>query len=461
MSTFSGLNVGLSSLFAQRRGLELTGHNVANANTEGYSRQRVRLEGNGGPITPAMHSRYEGVGNGVQVAGTQRLRDEFLEGRALKERGTDAQLREGQVVLGRMEAILTEPSDSGLASQLSDFWAGWDDVANNPTDLAARSQLLERASTLVSGLNDADSRMATQRTASVDELGVTVAEVNATAASIAKFNRAIVSATRGGVTANDLKDQRDLLVQKLGTLTGVTVRQGEDGSVDVLLGSSPGRPLVQEQTSSALAVTTQAGPPPVVDVVWADDSSSAGAGGEAGGLLQGVNQIVPRYRSGLADVANRLVEVVNAQHVQGFDQDGAAGGDFLSFVDGRLTVAVKDPAGIAASLSAGGGSGDAGGGNALRLAALNSADDGPDRVYRSLVVQLGVEAQTANRRVEIQSSILTQVDAAREAESGVNMDEEMTNMLAYQRAYEGAARFLTSVDQMLDTLINRTGLVGR
>ena len=116
---------------------------------------------------------------------------------------------------------------------------------------------------------------------------------------------------------------------------------------------------------------------------------------------------------------------------------------------------------MAASLSAGNGSGDAGGGNALRLAGLNSTDGGPDRVYRALVVQLGVEAQTANRRVEIQSSILTQADAAREADSGVNMDEEMTNMLAYQRAYEGAARFMTSVDQLLDTLINRTGLVGR
>jgi flagellar hook-associated protein 1 FlgK len=95
------------------------------------------------------------------------------------------------------------------------------------------------------------------------------------------------------------------------------------------------------------------------------------------------------------------------------------------------------------------------------MAELGDLDNGPDTTYRQLIVKLGVEAQTANRRVEIQANILGQIDAARDAEAGVNLDEEMTNMLAYQRAYEGAARFISAVDSMLDTLINRTGLVGR
>ncbi len=458
MSTFSGLNIGLSSLFAQRRGLELTGHNIANANTEGYSRQRVRLQGEGGPITPAVHAVYDGVGNGVSVAGTQRLRDDFLEGRALKERGTDAQLRGGQVVLSRVEGILAEPTDSGIGSQLSEFWSGWDDVANNPTDLAARSQLLERGKTLASGFGDALSRLDAQRASSQEQLAVTVDEVNATARAVAELNRAISSATRAGTSPNDLKDQRDLLVQKLGTLAGATVRSGEDGSVDVVVGTSPGRALVQGRTTAPLTVTTSA--TGASGIAWAD-GTSAGAGGEAGGLLTGVNDIVPRYRDGLAAVASRLAEVVNAQHRAGFDQGGTAGGDFFTVTDGRLSVQVGDPAAVAASPLSGGGTGDAGGSNALALSKLGSAEGGPDQAYRSLVVTLGVESQTAIRRVDIQSSILTQVDAAREAEAGVSLDEEMSNMLAYQRAYEGAARFVTSVDQLLDTLINRTGLVGR
>ena len=130
---------------------------------------------------------------------------------------------------------------------------------------------------------------------------------------------------------------------------------------------------------------------------------------------------------------------------------------------GRLAVAVTDPVEVAASAQrrAPTGTGDRGGAKAAELAELATAKGGPDDLYRRTVVALGVEAQTANRRVDIQANILAQVDAARESEAGVNLDEEMTNMLAYQRAYEGAARFVSAVDQMLDTLINRTGIVGR
>jgi flagellar hook-associated protein 1 FlgK len=122
-----------------------------------------------------------------------------------------------------------------------------------------------------------------------------------------------------------------------------------------------------------------------------------------------------------------------------------------------LTVAITDPTKIAASANAGGPNHD--GGIALKLAEL--AGKGPDLEYRKLIVGLGVESQTAQRRAEIQQSITDRIDAYRDADSGVNLDEEMTNMVAYQQAYNAAARFLTSVDEMIDTLINRTGLVGR
>ncbi len=455
MSSFSGLNVGLSSLFAQRRGLELTGHNVANANTEGYSRQRVQLQGAGGPTTPALHSRWTGAGNGVTIAGDERLRDAFLEGQSLRERGKDTQLRTQQTTLSRLEGVFGEPSDSGLASQLSDFWSGFDAVAKNPTDRAARSQLLERAATLANGLNDTLSRMDAQVSGSLEKLGVVVSDVNATAETVAALNRAIVSGTRAERNVNDLKDQRDLLVQRLASLTGATVQQGDAGSVDVVL---DGRPLVSGRTANALEVGSGAAP----SVVWSDDGAEAATGGEAGGLLHSLNTVVPRYREGLAQVATRLADVVNGQHSAGYDRSGASPTTdfFVKQPDGRLVVAIHDPDRVAAS-STGTAGGDAGGGNALVLARQGSLDGGPDQAYRALVVTLGVEAQTANRSVDIQAAILGQVDAARESDAGVNLDEEMTNMLAYQRAYEGAARFLTSVDQMLDTLINRTGLVGR
>jgi flagellar hook-associated protein 1 FlgK len=455
VSTFSGLNIGLSSLYAQRRGLEVTGHNIANSNTEGYSRQRVNLEADAGPLTPAIHSVYGGAGAGVDLKGVQRLRDVFLESRALRERGTEAELRGGQVLLSRVEGILAEPSDAGIQSQLSDFWAGWDDVANHPTDLAGRSQLIERARTLANGLNTAVDRIDAQRTASQEQLAVTVADINATAAAVANYNKAIMSATRAGLSTNDLSDQRDLLVQRLGTVAGVALRAGDAGSVDVLLG---GRALVSGRSAEALVAQQSAGPVGPSSVRWAD-GAPAPVGGDAGGLAQGINTILPRYREGLLAIAQQLDTDVNKQHAEGFDQGGLAGGPFFSRdATGRLGVALTNARKVAASSAPGG---DAGGGNALKIAGFAGAANGPDADYRKLVVQLGVDAQSANRRLDIQANIFTQIDAAREADAGVSLDEEMTNMLAFQRAYEGAARLVSAVDQMLDTLINRTGLVGR
>lgn len=456
MSSFSGLNVGLSSLYAQRAGLELAGHNIANANTEGYTRQRVNLAADGGPITPAMHSVYDKNGNGVRVADVTRMRDAFLESRALQERGVQSELAAGQLVLGRVEGLLGEPSESGIASSMSAFWSGFADVANKPTEGAPRAQLLQRAQTLATGVNAAIDAVGSQRASFQEQLSATVAELNGTAAAIADFNRVIISATLGGSPANDLKDQRDLLVQRLGESAGVRAVAGANGSVDVFVGN---RALVSGRDAATLTASAPGATPSTV--TWSSDGAPAPVGGTAGGLLTGVNTTLPRYAAGLREVATQLHDTVNAQHSAGYDATGQAGGPLFALdAAGRLSVAVTDPGKVAASSTAStGGNND--GGNALVLSGFPTKVGGPDGTYRSLVGTLGVEAQTANRRVDIQNRIVSQVDAARESQSGVSIDEEMTNLLAFQRAYEGAARFVSAVDQMLDTLINRTGIVGR
>ena len=470
MSTFSGLNTGLSSLYAQRRGLELTGHNIANANTEGYSRQRLRLEADGGPLTPALHSRWNGTGGGVKSADVQRLRDVFLEARGLEQRGSEASLRSGATLLSRVESMLVEPGEAGLQAQLAEFWSGWDDVANRPGDLAARSQLLERAQTLATGLNQGSARMDAQWKGSHEQLRGTLEEINATAVNVAELNREISTAMKANLSPNDLMDQRDVLVQRLGEMAGVTSRPGEFGEVTVYLG---GTALVRGAVSERLGVVGAGslaevrGAPPAVagrpaGVVWERDGNLAAVtGGNVDGLLRGMNDVLPRYQAQLDSVAQTLIAKVNEVHRGGVDQSDPAltGQDFfVGTGSGSIALSFTDPARIAAALP---GTGPQDGGNALRLAELSGAADGADAKYRKLIVTLGVESQTANRRLDIQTEITREIDAAREAEAGVNLDEEMTTMLAYQRGYEGAARFMTAVDQVLDTLINRTGLVGR
>ena len=469
MSTFFGLNIALSSLYAQRRGLEVTGHNVANVNTDGYSRQRVGLEGVGGNTVPAVHATWVGGGAGVGVTGTDRLRDQFLEARALGEHAIDRGLRTTQQVLARVELTFAEPSVNGLQAQMSEFWAGWGDVANSPSDLAARSQVLERTGTLAAGFNRARDDLASVWDSSVSQLRVTIDEVNATAARIAELNGAIERAVRGGLSPNDLSDQRDRLVMGLAESVGATVRPGDAGVVDVFVG---GTALVRGTRAEMLQVSVPAGggidsaATDPVQVQWAKDGYAASVGGGmAGGLLDAVNSTLPATRAGIDAVAQDLVDTVNAQHVQGFDKSGAPGAALLSWDPvGGMRLEISDPAQLAAASEAPDPgpppSASVDGRNALALAALADVKDGPDAAYRSFIVSLGVEAQTVNRRVQIQADITNQVDAARDAQSGVNLDEEMANMVAYQHAYSAAARHLTAVDEMLGTLMG-TGVVGR
>ncbi|MFZ5850252.1 MAG: flagellar hook-associated protein FlgK [Actinomycetota bacterium] len=459
--SFDALGVALSGLYAQRRGLDVTGQNVANANTDGYSRQRVVLEAVGAPATPAMHAVWDGAGGGVRTGELQRLRDTFLEARAQTEHGRAAQLETRQGVLAQVEQLLGEPGGTGLASTLSDFWSGWSDVANRPGDLAARSQLLQRGGTLAAGLRQAYQGLAAQWTAQREQLGAVVAEVNTAATNIAELNQAILRARQAGLPAGELQDRRDLLVMGLADKVGAAARPGADGVVDVYLGGSA---LVRGATAEQLSLTgaadlSAAGTDPVT-IRWARDATPAlVAAGTAGGALDALNGTLPAYAGRLDAVAADLAAKVNAQHAAGYDLSGVPGGAFFTgSTAATLAVALTDPGRVAAAATAGG---TLDGGNAAKLAALATDPASPDRGYRQLVVDLGVDAQTTNRRVDIQRGVAAQVDAAREAQSGVSLDEEMTRMLAYQRAYEGASRVLTSVDQTLDTLINRTGLVGR
>ena len=471
MSNMSSLTTALSALYAQRRGLDITGHNIANANTEGYTRQRVNMVANAGPLAPAVFSQWNGVGQGVDVTGITRMRDAFLDLRSNQEHSAQGELTMTQTILSRIELGFGEPSDNGLAAQFSEFWSGWDDVANNPTDLAARNALLERASTLTTNIRSTAASLAALRTDLTDQLRAQTEAINQMATSIAQLNENITNQTNSGLSPTDLLDQRDVLINKLSDTVGITVKPKEGGGVDIFVG---GTALVRDNVAEALAVDDSADP---VGLRWVKDGyPSSVSGGTVAGLLKGVNDVIPRYLTQLDGVALRTMEMVNGAHAEGQDLDGNAGQDFFTgtgAADIRLSDAVLGtPRAIAAGAS-GGGAAD--GSNALRLAAFGAhrdrpldpsdpaylAGDGPDLLYRSLIVGMGVETEAVNRRADIQFEITRQMDAARDSQAGVNLDEEMTNMLAYQRAYDAAARFMTAIDQMLDRLVNSTGLVGR
>jgi flagellar hook-associated protein 1 FlgK len=347
------------------------------------------------------------------------------------------------------------------------MWSGWEDVANQPQDEAARGQVLKRLETLVGGIHFSQASLGAQWTQSRESLDVLVADVNASASSIADLNQAIQRANQSGLPANDLSDQRDLLVMKLADQVGATVRHGDNGVVDVLVG---GMTLVSGSTAASLATAgtysvdgVTADPP---RIVTGSGGYTVRAGGTAEGQLNSLNTIIPSYRQALDATAVSLATSLNTAHAAGFDLNGAAGTPLLGSSGGpitaaSLTVLVTDPKKVAASSvgpTAGVPALDHG--NADAIAQLRRSTTGTDANYRKMIVELGVQAAVAGRNVDIQAVITTQVDSARESVAGVNIDEEMTNMLSFQHAYSAAGRLITAIDETLDKLINGTGRVG-
>jgi flagellar hook-associated protein 1 len=472
MSDFAALNTALSGLVAHRRASEQIGHNIANVNTEGYSRTRLELTSAGAGAVPAVFARPRMQGDGVNVSSLLRVRDEFLERRSLTEQGSSSQLAKTKEILGRVEASFPEPGDPGLAAQMSEFWAAWDDVANNPASLGTRTQLLERATTVAQSLNRASADLTGLRDSTVDQLKVMVSEVNGYADRIAELNNAIQNAVSSDLPANDLQDQRDVLIEKVAKLTGASTRDLANGMVEVRIG---GALLVSGTRSNALGAPAETAPPSgnaATDAVnWPSVSISANGypvqfpGGEIGGLIDAANNMLPSYLDRINDVATTLATDVNAVHANGFGLNDAGPASparaFFAFTPGlgaaagiTLTTGVNGVSGNPANVAVSSAPGQLDGSIAQQLAAMHDSTTGADASYRAMMADLGVASQTAQRRSQIQDAITTQVDAQRKSVSGVNLDEEMVNLTMTQHAYAASAKLMTTIDQMIQTLIN-------
>ncbi len=474
MSTFSGLGTALSSLIAQRQALDVAGQNIANANTVGYTRQRAALGAVPAATVPSMFSTSAGIGTGVRVTGVERLADLFLDSQVRVQTSRSATLAAVADAYSTLETSLSEPGENGLSSQLTAMWSGWHDVANTPDKSSTRAVLLERSTAVADRIGDLYSAARTQWSQARTTSSSLVDQVNATAAGVADLNGRILAMTNSGGNANELVDQRSTLVTRLSGLVGGSARQRADGQLDVLVG---GNALVQgtdvrTMTLDGAASYEQAVAGTAVTVSWTDGAGSVGLdGGRIAGLLTvlgppdatGTGGALAEAGVSYDALATQLAGQVNALHSAAVRTDGTAGGDFFTFDAGQpaatgLRVAITDPAQIAAAAA---GQGAYDGSVADRVAQLGISPTGPDSAWSSVVVTIGARAAGATSRAQVAE--VSRASAAQQqlADAGVDTDEETVNMLAFQRAYEGSARVLTAIDQMLDTLINRTGVVGR
>ena len=446
ISTFFGLQQSLRGLLAHQRAMDVTGHNITNANTQGYSRQEAVMAA-ATPYDVEAGLLVDGggaqLGGGVDIQAFRRIRDGFLD---LQFRAQSLRLGEYEGTaraLSQVEDGLSEPGTNGIAAQLDKFWSSWSSVANAPENLATRQALVEQAKTLAGAIHDLDARITqikAQTSAEYASITGPAGDVRSLADEIAKLNQAIKFAVADGDQPNDLLDRRDVLLDKLSALAQVSVTDLGNGAISVTFGDAA-TPLVNDAV-----------------VTWPQVLTAPG--GKLGALLQLTAPVTATppgtfesYRADLNAFARKLADDVNALHNPGgtgtnFFAYGAAGTEAASLLVNVAATGVRYATTTAP------------GQNDIAIAIAKLRGSGADQRYQALVARIGSDVRNSER-LQANARVLTEaIDDRRQSTSGVSMDEEMTNLVRFQRGYQASSRAMSTVDEMLDVLINRTGRVG-
>lgn len=430
--TLQGIQTALSGLLAEQQAIDVTGNNITNANTEGYSRETAVLQTNE-PLHIAALSSVTGeggqLGTGVTVATYTRIRNIYLDAEYRNQSSALGAANTQAEELQQAQGALNEPSSSGLASGLSAFWSAWGELAESPSYEPAEVGVVSAATGLTSTLHQLASQLQSiegQAAAQYAAITGPSGEVQSDAEQIAGLNHQIKLSLQAHQQPNELEDRRDLLIDKLSSLASVTVTKEADGTDTVSFGNAA-LPLVQGSA-----------------VNW-PQTLTAAAGGQLGALaeLTSPTGALASYQAALNEVAGTLASSVNALHT--------ATPFFKGTTAATLEVAVK-PAEVQSS------SEGTPGANNVALAIAELRGGAADQRYAALVEQVGSGVQNAKAAQTNSQAVLNAVSGQRQAVSGVSLDEEMTNLVTFQRGYQASAQALNVMNEMLNTLINQTGL---
>lgn len=510
-STFMGLETNKRGLYTQQSGLYTTGHNISNANTLGYSRQRVNMQATAGfpgvgLNTPTMPGF---LGTGVEAGSIQRIRDSFVDQQFRQESNKLGYWETRSKAISQMEDVMAEPSAYGLQQSLSDFWQSLQTLAANPENGGARAVVVQRGEAVADSFNYMHKSLSEIQTNLGKEIGVSTKKINTLLEQIGSLNKQISEVEPNGYMPNDLYDARDQLLDELSTYVPIEVSYEKsggraleiaEGTVTVKIKTS-GDPITVVQKSNYSKMTpegtggtdsegnpignmkgfTISGGPAEVNTLDVNDMQTAGSlksltssyGYEdSAGVIKG---LYPEMLAKLDKMADAFMKEFNEVHAAGqplptpegqpakdkvenfFEGSGASG---IKVVD----AIQKDPSRINAS-SAVGEVGNAE--NAKKLGdvlfkPLGELEGSSIQTYYSGVIgELGVQGEQAVKMSLNSATLLGAVSNRRDSISSVSLDEEMTDMIRFQQAYNASARMITVMDETLDKIINGMGVVGR
>jgi flagellar hook-associated protein 1 FlgK len=472
MSIQNAIAIARSGLYAQQLAIQVASQNIANAQTQGYTRQTLVIS----PTYP--QSTPIGIlGTGVR-ADITRQRDKLVDETYRREAGRNASYTARSDILGQIETVYGEPSDSGLSATMDAFWSSWGDLSNEPTSAPAKAMVRQRAEDVATAINGISGRITEIADRVKSRITDTVSQINSLASQIATLNGNITSTEAGVNVASDLRDSRDRMLDQMAKLGNTRVIESANGSVQVIV---DGEALVDGNTARALDAPTftTVGTQVTVQVTRGGDPVLFPTDGSAlGEMVRVLNTEISGTNGALGRLdalASGLVTTTNELHRQGWSSSGEAlgAGVWVGTPTGS-NVDLFDPAGLTAGTMAlssavqadyttiaAGYTKDASSSNQLALDIASLRDDtttmGGSRSfagdYKDLVTGVALKISSANNSATVYDTLATNASNRRESISGVSTDEELISLTQHQQAYGAAAKLLQVADEMLQTLL--------
>lgn len=450
----TAMNTSMSALFAAQVGMATTGHNIANANTLGYCRQQMMTSPRRPQVLP-----WGSIGRGVNIDSIRRVQDEFLAKNLRVQTSRLSSYETVDSALSEVESILGSMDTDRIGSALTDFFSAWNDLSQASVQADLKYNVVAMAENLVKVMHSIDASLTDLEENIELSIQNEVANLNGLLTEVGNLNEQIMSAEVGGQPANDLRDRRDALLLKISELAEISTVEREDGSVDVIMA---GRTLVGRGSVTlfeAVVRRTEDGNSESVIVTMGSRREVALAAGRLRGLVESKDVHLDKVREDLNAVVCKLVDEVNALHTQG--RTTQSGG--LAFFSGdtlynfALNPALADSPSLVAT-----GRTSAESDNDIALAIANlmnetadeSGDETVGEVYRTTLIGVASKRASFKFMVENQQNMVNSLRAKTASISGVSLDEEAANLMEYQNTYTAAARVITVVQEMYDTLLN-------
>lgn len=471
--TFFGLNTALRGLEAQQTAMDVTSHNIANASTPGYSRQSVDLQTTAPFYAPSLFPAGAGqIGTGVEVLTIGRAHDDFIQQQITYQNQSQSQQQSFSNALDQVSQVYNDPSNQGFSNLLSKYFTSWQQLSNNPSDGPSRAVVAAQGATLAAGFNAAATSLQTMQSDQNRQVVSDVQQINTITGQISALNQQITSVIAAGQQPNDLLDQRDQLIGSLSQLADIQYHISNNGTANVSLVG--GGSLVQGVNAFQLATTPNTTNPQFSNVVFQGQTAPlALTGGQLGGALQVRDVTLAGQLTKLNTLAANVMSAVNNIETSttkpAYDSNGNPGVAFFTGTSAatmQVNAAITaDPSRIAASGSIDPITGKASAGDGSIALAIGDLQQNPaagqtatlQSQYQNIISQLGVDMQQAHANVQTGGLVLQNLHAQQSSVSSVSLDEEATNLIQYQHAYQAAAHVISIFDQTIGDMIRTIG----